>query len=66
MEDKIRKKLEEWVLKNYNQSATGWTSERSFGNCDDCFEDGYQCGESWAAYTIGMILGMELDAPKHV
>lgn len=63
MSDYIKEKLEEWVTKNYNQRSTGWTAERSANNCDDCFEDGYVSGQSWAAYEIGCILGMELAEP---
>lgn len=64
MNENIREKLEKWVNDNYKQYATGWTCERSAGNSDDCFEDGFQCGTSWAAYAVGNILGMELDEPE--
>lgn len=61
MDSNIKKKLEEWVKDHYKQYSTGWTSERSAGNYDDCFNDGYESGTSWAAYQIGCILGMELE-----
>lgn len=62
MEDKI-KQLEEWVRKTYSPTVCGWTSERSEGNFDDVFCDGSQSGESWAAYEVGKILGMDLEEP---
>lgn len=42
-----------------------WTSERSRGNYDDCFYDGYECGRSWLAYEIGALLEMDLEEPKN-
>lgn len=63
MSKEIKEKLEEWVKKNYNQYTTGWTYERSGGNCVDCFYDGYGSGTSWAAYEVSCILGMELEEP---
>ena len=65
MNDEIRKELEEWVIQNYNQCATGWTCERSEGNSYDCFDDGFTSGTSWAAYDIGCILGMDLEKPDY-
>lgn len=62
-DEEILGELKEWVIKNYNKRKCGWTSERSYGNCDDCFEDGCESGTSWAAYEIGQILGMELAEP---
>ena len=63
MDNKIREELEQWVKANYKKYATGWTWERSEGNCYDCFEDGCTSATSWAAYEIGCILGMELEEP---
>ena len=63
MNEHIIKQLKEWVNKNYNQHTTGWTSQRSMGNFDDCFEDGAECGRSWCAYEVGQILGIELEEP---
>lgn len=51
--------------KYYKQYATGWTYERSEGNCYDCFNDGTEYGTSWAAYEVGCILGMELEEPEY-
>jgi len=42
----VIKKLEAWVTKHYDQYVTGWTAERSMGNCDDCFSDGFESGQS--------------------
>lgn len=63
MEDKI-KKLEAWVVENYNPTTCSWTDERSAGNSYDCFEDGQENARSWAAYSVGSILGMELEEPE--
>lgn len=63
MEEKINK-LKEFVEKRYLSYACGWTSERSRGNYDDCFEDGYISGQSWLAYEVGMILGLDLEKPE--
>ena len=57
-------KLKEEVKKNYSPSKCGWTSERSCGNYDDCFEDGTQSGASWVWYEVGQILGMDLPKPE--
>lgn len=64
MNNEIREALEKWVRDNYVQHTTGWTYERSSGNDFDCFDDGYQCATSWAAYEVGCILGMELEEPE--
>lgn len=56
--------VKEWVKTNYNPAACGWTAERSFGNCDDCFYDGQESGASYAAYKVGQILGMVLEEPN--
>lgn len=60
----IKRRLEEWVKRNYDPDATGYTVERSMGNYDDVFDDGVAHGESWAAYEVGCILGMELEEPE--
>ena len=59
----IIEQLKAWVKDNYKQYTTGWTYERSEGNYYDCFDDGMECGTSWAAWTVGQILGMELEEP---
>lgn len=61
--DNTIEKLKEWVGENYKQYATGWTSERSHGNYDDCFSDGYESGTASSAYEVGCILGMDLEEP---
>lgn len=63
MGKKVEQQIKEWVTKNYIPSTTSWTSERSFGNYDDCFEDGEVSATSWNAWEIGKILGMELEEP---
>lgn len=62
--EEIIKELQEWVKANYKQYATGWTWERSEGNCADCFYDGQDRGRSWAAYEVGSILGIDLPEPE--
>lgn len=63
MDKMIKEKLKEWVTENYNHKATGYTPLRSFGNDDDVFDDGMECGISFAAYEVGKILGMDLEEP---
>lgn len=63
MDKTIEEKLKEWVIENYNHEATGYTSLRSFGNTDDVFNDGMECGVSCAAYEVGKILEMDLEEP---
>ena len=63
-EKEFIKELKEWVKENYTPSICGWTAQRSFGNFDDCFDDGSESGFSHAAYEVGKILGMELDDPE--
>lgn len=64
MDENIRWQLEQWVRENYKQYTTGWTFERSEGNCVDCFYDGCDHATSWAAWTVGRILGMDLEEPE--
>lgn len=64
MDTNMKNELKEWVKTNYNPAACGWTAERSFGNCDDCFYDGQESGTSYAAYKVGQILGMDLEEPN--
>ena len=61
--NEYKQALIDWVNKNYDSDATGWTSERSFGNYDDVFDDGLTSGYALAAYEIGQILGMNLKEP---
>lgn len=62
--DKIISELKKWVTDNYNSEQCGWTSQRSEGNYDDCFNDGCSSGNSYAAYQVGCILGMKLEKPE--
>lgn len=57
----VIEQLENWVKENYNAHACEWTYERSEGNSFDCFEDGFECGTSLAAFNIGKILGMDIE-----
>lgn len=63
MEEMIEK-IKEWVNKNYDPYACGFTPQRSEGNYYDCFFDGESCGTSYAAYEVGQILGLELAPPE--
>lgn len=56
----IIEQLESWVKENYNSYALEYTYERSEGNSSDCFEDGFECGTSFAALEVGKILGMDI------
>lgn len=64
MDKNVIKELKEWVKRNYDQHSTGYTYERSEGNSYDCFNDGYKCATSWAAYQVGCMLGMQLEEPE--
>lgn len=59
----IIEQLENWVKENYNADACEYTYERSEGNSPDCFEDGFECGISLAAFEVGKILGMNIEYP---
>ena len=52
-------KLIAYIKKNYIHDACDYTSERSYGNYDDVFWDGYSCGESNTLYEIAELLGVE-------
>lgn len=56
----VIEQLESWVKENYNNYALEYTYERSEGNSSDCFEDGFECGTSFAALEVGKILGMNI------
>lgn len=58
-------KLKEKIKEAYDPDFCDWTSERSRGNYDDCFYDGYECGRSWLAYEIAALLEMDLEEPKN-
>lgn len=64
MNKAVEDQLKNWVNENYKRYTTGWTYERSEGNCYDCFDDGVECATSLAAYDVGCILGMELEEPE--
>lgn len=57
----VIEQLKNWVEESYNAPACGWTYERSEGNSFDCFEDGFECGTSLAAFNVGKILGMDIE-----
>lgn len=59
-EEKLEQ-IKQWVQKNYKKNVAEYTVERSVGNFDDCFNDGYECGIACSAYEVGKILGMELE-----
>ena len=64
MDKKVLNQLKDLVKDNYNSHQCSYTTERSRGNYDDCFEDGYESGQSWLAYQVGCILGMDLEEPE--
>ena len=57
-------KIKELILTTYDKRICEYTPERSFGNYDDVFNDGYECGQSWLAYSISLILNMDLQEPE--
>ena len=59
--ENIIKELQHIVNLEYDYDASRYTSERSEGNYDDVFDDGYECGRSRLAYKIGKLIGMALD-----
>lgn len=61
--EKVLNELSNLVRENYKAYNYNWTSERSCGNYDDCFEDGFASGQSNLAYEVGCILGMVLETP---
>ena len=52
--------LKEYIIKYYNPRALSYTAERSYGNYNDVFEDGYECGLATAIDDIVSILGLEV------
>lgn len=60
----IIEKLKAEVKANYLPYKCGWTSQRSEGNYDDCFNDGCESGSSYTWYEVGCILGMDLKEPE--
>lgn len=57
-------KIKKFVNNNYDKRVCKYTPERSSGYDDDVFYDGYNCGQSCAAYEIGQILNMDLPDPE--
>ena len=62
--EEIIAKLKKEVKANYSPYKCGWTSQRSEGNYDDCFNDGNESGSSYVWYEVGCILGMDLPEPE--
>jgi hypothetical protein len=63
MED-MKEKLKQLVKDNYRANRCGWTYQRSEGNYCDCFDDGVGNGESWLAYQVAQIIGLEVEEPE--
>ena len=57
-------KIKELILTTYDKRICEYTPERSFGNYDDVFNDGYECGQSCLAYAISQNLNMDLPEPE--
>lgn len=64
--EKLLEMIEELINEYYDEDTYNWTTERSRGNYDDCFNDGYECGQSCLAYQIGKIIGMDLVEPEEI
>ena len=61
--DKLEKVID-LVKNSYKVNHCSYTPERSFGNADDVFEDGTQCGKAWLLYELGQILELGLEEPE--
>lgn len=57
--------LKEFILETYNPSYCAYNTQRSFGNADDVFSDGYDSGTSYMAYEVGQIIGLDLPEPEN-
>ena len=53
--------LKEYIKTYYKKAAIGYTSGRSYNNCDDCFEDGYQCGMNVAIHDLLYMFEEEVE-----
>ena len=60
----ILEEIKEYINKYYKAYCCGYTELRSEGNGNDVFSDGCSNGEAWALYSIGNIIGMELEEPE--
>lgn len=59
----IKERLTKWVHENYSPKKCGLNCLDSMGNYGDVFYDGIECGNAWAAYEVGQIIGLELEEP---
>lgn len=51
------KKLSKPNLSDNNlNTRTEWTAEKSYGNYDDCFQDGSDCSEAYIALECRAVL----------
>jgi hypothetical protein len=57
-------KVKDLIRECYDPDVCGWTADRSRGNSDDVFDDGHTSGYSYALWTIGKLLNMDLPDPK--
>lgn len=64
--EKLLEMIKELINEYYDEETYNWTSERSTGNYDDCFNDGYESGQSCLAYQLGKMLGMDLVEPEEI
>lgn len=64
--EKLLEMVKELINEYYDEETYNWTAERSMGNYDDCFNDGYESGQSCLAYQIGKMLGMDLVEPEEI
>lgn len=70
MNKKAYELMKEWIAKAAQESiseeslndTTEWTSERSFGNYDDCFSDGQECADAHTALQAREILRQVSEA----
>jgi len=57
-------KIKDYINEHYKAYRCSWTEQRSEGNYSDVFSDGCDSGEAWSLYSIGNIIGMELEEPE--
>lgn len=52
----VIEQLENWVKEHYEAPYFGSVDDNSF----DFFDNGYECGVSFAAFEVGKIIGMDI------
>ena len=53
--------VKKYINQCYKANKGSYTVERSEGNSDDVFSDGYDCGVATTLYNIGKMLEMDIE-----